>query len=376
MNHIKYDLLIVGAGIVGLAHAWIASKLGLHVAILEKNPRCEGASIKNFGFVTVTGQRAGTTWERARKSRDLWLEVAFQAHLPICQRGLTLVAHRSEALEILETFQQTSMGDDCRLLTREELIQFSPELRSERIVGGLYSPLELRFESQRVIPQIAQWLSTLPNIDFFYSTEVLQIETPHIETSSGIFSAERVLICPGNELHGVAKKYLQQYPISLTQLQMLRIKPLDNYRLKTAIMGDFSLVRYAGFTGLDCHHHLLQRLKSEHGPALDAGIHFIAVQSLDGSLVIGDSHHQVLKEEGFASEEVDRLILQICEETLALKSFEITHRWIGRYPTGIDSTDALILKPEETLRVVSIVSGTGASTAFGIAEEVIHSWGF
>ncbi len=42
MPSTKYDIAIVGAGIVGLAHAWMAAKQGLSVAVLEKNSPCTG----------------------------------------------------------------------------------------------------------------------------------------------------------------------------------------------------------------------------------------------------------------------------------------------------------------------------------------------
>ena len=55
MENKNYDLLVVGAGIVGMAHAYEAKKRGLSVAIVEQNTRCTGASIRNFGFITVSG---------------------------------------------------------------------------------------------------------------------------------------------------------------------------------------------------------------------------------------------------------------------------------------------------------------------------------
>ena len=65
----SFDLVVVGAGIVGLAHAWAGASRGLRVCVVERDAMCIGASIRNFGFITVTGQPAGDTWRRARRSQ-------------------------------------------------------------------------------------------------------------------------------------------------------------------------------------------------------------------------------------------------------------------------------------------------------------------
>src|SRR5262249_20238710 len=107
--------------------------------------------------------------------------------------------------------------------------------------------------------------------------------------------------------------------------------------------------------------------------SLAHGIHLIAVQSADGSLVVGDSHHEDANPEPFASEAVDTLIVQHLHEALDLPPCDVLERWTGVYPTG-HTQDALIQAPEAGLRVVLVTSGTGASTAFGIAEEVVGAW--
>ena len=65
----SFDLVVVGAGIVGLAHAYTAAKRGLQVCVVERDAACVGASIRNFGFITVTGQGAGDSWRRAAPTR-------------------------------------------------------------------------------------------------------------------------------------------------------------------------------------------------------------------------------------------------------------------------------------------------------------------
>ena len=375
MNSTKYDLAVVGAGIVGLAHAWLAAKSGLSVVVIDRDPRCVGASIRNFGFITVTGQRDGDTWRRARRSRDLWQEIAEQANIPICHQGLTLVAQRPEALAVLESFKETRMGEDCALLTQDQIAKTCSVVRIESCVGGMYSPHELRVESRDAIPQIASWLAHNHHVDFLFNQEVLDFALPHIQTSAGTLQADRIVLCPGTELNGVAKRYLEEYQLSLTQLQMLRVRPPANFKLDSAVMSDLSFVRYAGYTGLGCHQALLNRLESEAPESLAAGIHLIVVQSDDGSLVVGDSHHPATSYEPYAIESVDRLILKHLEETLLLTHYDVSHRWTGRYPVGPKDQDALILAPRDDVRVVSVTSGTGASTAFGLAEEVMQSWG-
>ena len=47
----RYDLAVVEAGILGLAHALAASRAGLRTVVLERDARAVGASIRNFGFV-------------------------------------------------------------------------------------------------------------------------------------------------------------------------------------------------------------------------------------------------------------------------------------------------------------------------------------
>lgn len=52
----KFDVAIVGAGICGLAHALAAARRGKRVVVVDRDRQANGASIRNFGFVTITGQ--------------------------------------------------------------------------------------------------------------------------------------------------------------------------------------------------------------------------------------------------------------------------------------------------------------------------------
>src|SRR5580658_6678704 len=98
----RFDLAVVGAGIIGLATALAAVKRGLRVVVIDRDAQANGASVRNFGFVTITGQQRGAMWQRARRSREVWREVAAAADIPIVHTGLWMTARRPESVDVLE----------------------------------------------------------------------------------------------------------------------------------------------------------------------------------------------------------------------------------------------------------------------------------
>lgn len=367
------DLVVVGAGIVGLAHALAAARRGLRVAVVERDPRCLGASIRNFGFVTVTGQRAGSTWRRALRSRAVWAEVCAAAGIPVLHQGLWVLARRPAAAAVLEAFLRTPMGEQCQLVDAAEAGARAPMLRTEGATAALHSPHELRVESRTAIPRLAAWLQEVMAVQFHFGEAVLAVEPPRVVTSARTLQAERVVLCPGTDLHGIARPWLAPHALGLTRLQMLRVRPEAGFRLPAAVMGDLSLVRYGGYAALPEAAALRLQLLQEVPASLAAGIHLIVVQSADGTLVVGDSHHDDPAPDPFGQDVVDRLILAHLRETLDLAECEVVERWTGVYPVG-HADDCLVEAPDPALRVVLVTSGTGASTAFAIAEHVLSTW--
>ena len=66
----------------------------------------------------------------------------------------------------------------------------------------------------------------------------------------------------------------------------------------------------------------------------------------------------------------DALILGELGRVLALPPWQVSERWSGSYATAPDRL-WLVDRPDERVRVVIVTSGNGASTAFGLAEDVI-----
>jgi len=368
-----FDLIVVGAGIVGLAHAYTAASRGLKVCVVERDAACVGASIRNFGFVTVTGQGAGDTWRRARRSREVWGEVAPKAGIEALHRGLWLTAFRPLALEVLEEFMQTPMAQGCELLDAAQAARRAPALRLDGAQGVLYSPHEMRVESRTAIGLLARWLAASMGVVFRFGEAVLEVAAPRVRTSRAVLHAERVAVCTNTDLNGLFAERLSPHNLQLCLLHMLRVQPPAGFKLPGSVMADLSLVRYHGYSKLPAAARLLAQLREEEGESLDNGIHLIVVQSADGSLVVGDSHHYGAAPQPFADARVDELILDHMHRTLHLPDARVSERWVGIYPSS-PSTDCLIDAPDDATRLVIVTSGTGASTAFGIAEDVFANW--
>ena len=365
----SFDLAIVGAGIVGLAHALAAARLGKRVVVIERDAQANGASIRNFGFVTVTGQQAGDTWRRAIRARDVWLEVAPQAGIAIEQAGLLLLMRRPEAVATAEAFLATEMGQDCEFLGPEAVRARWPHLPAPGLLGGLVSPHERRVESRDALPRLAAWLEARHGVTFHWRTVAQGLTVTGLATSRGHVEAAAVVLCPGDDLVSFYPDRISAAGVSLCRLSMLRLAD-PGFRMDPCLMSDLGLVRYQGYGELPAAAPLRARLQREQADALDNGVHLIVAQSADGSLVVGDSHHYADTPWPFAPAQVEAIILAEFEAATGLAPPPVIERWTGVYASAPDR-NVLIDAPEAHVRLVIVTSGTGASTAFAIAEEVI-----
>ena len=363
------DLAIIGAGIVGIAHALSAVRAGLSVTVIDREAAANGASIRNFGFITVTGQQAGEPWQRARRSREIWTQLCAEAGIPLLQRGLVVAARRTEAFAVLEEFASGPMGEGCRLLARSEL----PPPFADGLAGALHSPHELRVEPREALPRLAAWLEERHRVRFLWRTHVRGVSPPCVETSAGPIRAERTIVCPGNDFLTLFPETIAAYRPLRCKLSMLRLAD-PGWRLPGAVMSDLGLIRYLGYADASALPALRGWLEREQPAHLTHGVHLIVVQSADGSLVVGDSHHYADTPDPFMAQQTESLILEEMRAVLRLpNSLLVTERWVGEYPSAAGS--AVVAEPHPLVRVAIVTSGTGMSTAFALAEETLASFG-
>jgi FAD dependent oxidoreductase TIGR03364 len=295
--------------------------------------------------------------------------VAPLAGIAVEQRGLVLTLRRAEAVEVAEAYLATEMGEGCELLGAAAFADRYGQIASAAALGALVSTHEIRVESRTALPKLAAWLGAAHGVTFLTETAVYGVAPPRIETSRGVVEAEVAVVCPGADFVTLFGERIAAYRPRKCRLSMLRLAS-PGFQLPAPVMSDLSLVRYTGYAALPEAAALRARLAVEQAAHLANGVHLIVVQSADGSLVVGDSHHYDDLPGPFAPAEAEACILDEFEQATGVKPPAVTERWVGIYPVAEGRT-YFIDTPSEAVRLVMVTSGTGASTGFGIAERTM-----
>jgi FAD dependent oxidoreductase TIGR03364 len=227
----------------------------------------------------------------------------------------------------------------------------------------------LRVDSPAALPLLVDWLGRVHGVTFRTGAAALSVAPPVIETSRGPLLADRAVVCPGDDFASLFPERIEAYGPRRCRLSMLRLAD-PGFRWPAGVMSDLGLVRYRGYADLPQAQALKLRLETEQAAHLANGVHLIAVQNQDGSLVVGDSHHYGDLPDPFAPAEAEALILDEFERATGLRAPPVLARWTGVYASS-DDRGYLIDTPSPDVRLVMVTSGVGASTAFGIGERVI-----
>ena len=368
---------IVGAGIVGLAHAWSAARRGHQVEVFEKSPRASGASIRNFGMVWPIGQPRGAAFSVAMRSRQAWLELGQQAGVWVNRCGSIHLAYRDDELAVLREFAQAAPdhGIDCRLISADETRRRSTAANPKGLLGGLLSESELCVNPRDASAQIAAWLQRRWGVVFRFGTAVSAIHSEQVHLADGPPSRfDRVIVCGGAEVENLFPEVVRRSGIRLCKLQMLATDPQPGgWRLGPHLAGGLTLRHYASFETCPSLVGLRQRIATET-PELDHfGIHVMASQTDDGRVILGDSHEYDEAIDPFDKAEIDRLILRELRKLIALPSWSIDQRWHGVY-AKLPSRPILKAEPLPEVHVRTGTGGAGMTLSFGLAESDWDDW--
>lgn len=365
-NQPPADLAIVGAGIVGLAHAADAVDRGLRVAVLERDERAVGASVRNFGHVCTTVQD-GRALEYALVARERWLTLGAKAGFEVDQVGTVVIARSKAELGVLEEFAAARGADQVVLLDAKGVRERVP-FATDEVVGGAHLPLDLRVNAPDAIPALAAWLADA-GVRFQHGTHVGTVGTGVVHTSRGEVAADRIVHAVGHDVDRLFPDIADRFDLRRCRLHMLEVAPEHPFALAPAVLTGSSMLRYAGLSGQPSAAAVRAEFEQQHPELLGAEMNLMCTQRPDGSIVLGDTHHYARTHAPFEDEPVSELVLREGARLLG-SPLTVRRRWRGVYAHST-RTDFLIAEPSPRVRVVSVTSGIGMTTALGLAPSVL-----
>lgn len=367
-----FDAAVVGAGVIGLAHAWHLARRGLEVVVLERSPRAQGASVRNFGMLWPIGQPAGERRATALRSRALWGELLAEAGIWHETRGSLHLAHADDEAAVLREF--AAQADDLALQWWEPsaVRDAAPGVRAEGLRGALYSPTEACVDPRDAIARLPEHLARRYGVTFRFGCPVTRATLPEIATGAGPIRARRLFVCTGHDTRTLFPDAYDGAGLTPCKLQMMRTGPQPrNWRLGPMLAAGLTLGHYEGFRACPSLPGLLRRFAAEFPEHGRWGIHVLVSQTEGGALTLGDSHEYGDAVTPFDRPEIDELILGYLGRFFAAPSMDVVERWHGIYlknPSG----PWFVAQPAEGVTVVTGLGGAGMTLSMGLAERVVE----
>jgi len=366
------DVLVIGAGIAGIAIATLEAERGRRVTILEREERPIGASVRNFGLVWPMGQPSGPLWNRAQRSRARWLDMAGKAGFHAAANGSLHLAHTELEKAVLEEFLGLAPADfQGEWLNGPEIPVRCAAVKREGLVGGVWSPHEATVDGREALPRMLAWLARERGVDVRFDASVSRVEAPEVWSAAGRFRAERIYVCTGAELRILYPEVFRASGITNCKLQMWRTPPQPGgWRLGPSLCAGLTLLHYGAFAACPSLPLLRKSFESTHPEYLANGIHVLVSQNGSGEVILGDTHHYGLTQDPFLHEKLDALVAKYLDLFAVLPDARVAERWMGVYAKLSGKTE-FIHRPEPGVTLVNALGGAGMSLSFGLAEEIV-----
>jgi glycine/D-amino acid oxidase-like deaminating enzyme len=352
MRALTYDVVIVGAGIVGAACADEFARRGMRVAVVDRDGISSGATGAAMGHIVVMDD-SEAQFALTRYSQQLWrkLRSELSDDVEYEQCGTIWVAADDEEMDEVRRKHHYygSRGVPTTVLDSQALRQLEPNLRPG-LTGGLlvpedvvlYPPCAARFLIER-----AQHRGT----DLRFGCSVASIGDGHVRLADGSDIPARIIVNAAG-------------PRSPELTPELQIKKRKGHLAITD--------RHPGFA----HHQLVELgyLKSAHVVASDS-VAFNIQPRRNGQVVIGSSRQYGAEDTGVDSPILFRMLERAQEYMPQLKQMSLVRSWCGFRAATPDKLPLIGPWPDD--RSIFIATGheglgitTSLATARILADQV------
>jgi FAD dependent oxidoreductase TIGR03364 len=379
----EYDVIVIGAGVLGSFHAYHAARKGYRVCLVERNSLPNDASTRNFGMIASSIVDVRSKWAGyARASIALYREVQRQVDISMRETGSLYLASTPLETAVLWEFVEVAPPEYvCVYYDGPEARSRYPFANPEYCNGALLFPEDLAVEPRRLLQQLIPYMVEQEGITYEPNTLVTSVEVAgdkclvrDVRGKSRL--AERVFVCTGAEYRTLFPERFIESGLVLCKLQMMQTiaQPL---LLPHSLLSGLSIRRYPAFAVCPSYSLLMEEPIDPY--ILEMGIHLLIKQAADGAIVIGDSHEYSALQEAIALEErtnlqIQEAILHYGQSMITLPTWELQQLWNGfylNYPQGPIFTETI----DGAIHIATGIGGKGMTTGPGFAlahvEEVL-----
>ncbi len=175
----RYDVIIIGAGSVGVPAAYAMSREGLKVAVIESLPSAgQGQNKKAIGGIRATHTNPSKII-LCQDSIDIlsnW-EVRHGHDIEWFQGGYTFVAYNEAHEQLMKEnlVIQKESGLNINWVDKEKIIELVPGISKEGLLGGTYSPEDGNSSPLKTLYAI-QKQSLTTGAEYFFKESVTNVE--------------------------------------------------------------------------------------------------------------------------------------------------------------------------------------------------------
>lgn len=152
------DVVIIGAGVIGISTAWFLAKAGLSVLVCEKGRVAGEQSSRNWGWVRTQGRDEAEV-PIAKESLRIWDELSHELgdELGFSRQGILFLAENEKEQADFEDWLKIAKDNelDTHLINAAELGN-KLDFKDHRWLGAMYTPSDGRAEPFKAVPAIAR----------------------------------------------------------------------------------------------------------------------------------------------------------------------------------------------------------------------------
>lgn len=391
-----FDLVVVGAGIVGLGAAYAAVRRGLTVCVIEQGTRPTGSSIRNFGHLCI-GAQAGEARVLAEAGRETWLRLSRDADFWLRESGTLIAARHTDELALIEAaagggaeervasavIDGLAAGSDdagttshiesertlgnIELFDANEFAEIAPVSR-KKLVGGARILGDLQTDPRTAAERIIALLESL-GVAFMRRTAVTSVSSGAVSTSRGAVPAGQVILAVNHDIDRLLPDVAAGASIERCVLDMMRVQLSLRAPLDAPLLTGWSLLRYGRFDTLAEVGPVRERLHAERPDLAAIDLNQMYTQLPDGSMIVGDTHHRDSAPLPFQAEDAQQALIDEALELFGVPSLRVIERWQGMYATG--SGQFLDREVLPGVRAIAATTGIGMTCGFGLAERAV-----